>query len=249
MTQCQQTVFAKLLWLTVSTIIILHYPQRQISSKNEEFCDLLMCLQEGRCTAHDYDLLNSCVMSSESNIDFISKPWQHTPVIVYDNAAKDAINAQAASAFTKELGQELHWYYAEDRHQKIVVKEKDLKDYLACLPSGQTQQRLGQIPLAIGMPVLISQNFNVKGGIVNGSQGTVSHICYCIDDDGRCHLTSVIVHIEDSSDIRLGNLPSHDLPILTNSTDIKFKHPFTKKRCTIQRIQVPILPAFAMTAH
>lgn len=95
-------------------------------------------------------------MRSESTIDFSSKPWQHTPVIVYDNAAKDAIDAQAVTAFTKETGQELHWYYAEDRHQRTVVKEKDLKDFLVYLPSGQTQQQLGQIPLAIGMPILIS---------------------------------------------------------------------------------------------
>ncbi|KAM6498793.1 hypothetical protein JOM56_006741, partial [Amanita muscaria] len=83
-----------------------------------------------------------------------------------------------------------------------------------------THQRLGRIPLVLGMPVLISQNFDVEGGIVNGSRGTVSHIRYHIDDEGYRHLTSVVVHIEDSSDEALANLLPHELPILADSTEI-----------------------------
>jgi hypothetical protein len=73
--QRQQIVFGKLLWLTISTVIILHRPQRQAGSKNKEFLDLLMRLREGRCTAYDYDLLSSRVMRPEMNIDFNDKPW------------------------------------------------------------------------------------------------------------------------------------------------------------------------------
>jgi ATP-dependent exoDNAse (exonuclease V) alpha subunit len=101
----------------------------------------------------------------------------------------------------------------------------------------------------LGLPVLVSQNFDVEGGIVNGSRGTVSRIRYCIDDDGHRHLISVIVHINDSSEECIYQLPPHKLPILADSSDIMFEHPFSKKRCCIQRKQVPILPVFAMTAH
>ena len=165
------------------------------------------------------------------------------PVIVYDNAAKDAINVKAASAFAKQTGQELQWYYAEDKHQKLIINGEHLRDYLTHLPSGQTQQRLGQIPLVLGMPVLISQNLDVEGGIVNGSR--VTHIRYQTDSNGCRHLKSVIVNIDDI----MGMLPPHHLPILTDSTEITFSHPFTKRKCRIQCTQVPVLPAFAMTAH
>jgi hypothetical protein len=57
------------------------------------------------------------------------------------------------------------------------------------------------------------------------------------------------VNINNSSNDIMGTLPPHHLPILTNSTEITFSHPFTKKKCRIQRTQVPVLPAFAMTAH
>lgn len=35
----------------------------------------------------------------------------------------------------------------------------------------------------------------------------------------------------------------------TNSTDMTFVHPFSGKWCLIKHTQVPILLAFAMTAH
>src|ERR1700733_1744725 len=99
-----------------------------------------MRLREGRCTAYDYDLLSSRVMRPSMNIDFSSEPWRHAPVIVYDNATKDAINIRAASAFAKETGQQLQWYYAEDKCQQKPVTDRSLRDYLNHLPSGQTQQ-------------------------------------------------------------------------------------------------------------
>jgi len=61
-------------------------------------------------------------------------------MIVYNNAAKDALNVQATITFAKETGQELHWYYAEDKHKKSIITNEHSTDYLTHLPSGQTQQ-------------------------------------------------------------------------------------------------------------
>jgi len=92
------------------------------------------------------------------------------------------------------------------------------------LPSGQTQQQLGRVPLILGMPILVSQNFDVKGGIVNGSWGTVSHIYYHVDDEGHRYLLSVVVHITDSTDENLSHLLPHNLLILADMTEISFKN-------------------------
>jgi hypothetical protein len=43
-THRQQTVFGKLLWLTISTVIILHRIERQIGAENKDFLNLLMRL-------------------------------------------------------------------------------------------------------------------------------------------------------------------------------------------------------------
>ncbi|KAG1855019.1 hypothetical protein F4604DRAFT_1505366, partial [Suillus subluteus] len=67
-----------------------------------------------------------------------------------------------------------------------------------------TNQRLGQIPLVIGMPVIIGHNFDVEGGIVNGCQGILKAIQYTMDDEGSRHVRSCIIH---SSDIICDDLP------------------------------------------
>ena len=50
--------------------------------------------------------------------------------------------------------------------------------------SGQTKHRLHQVPLVIGMPVAINQNFDVAEGIMNGSRGILRNIRYTTDKDG-----------------------------------------------------------------
>lgn len=101
----------------------------------------------------------------------------------------------------------------------------------------------------LGMPMLVSQNFDVEGGVINGSRGTISHICYRIDDKGRRCLLSDIVQITDSTNKSSSHLLPHNLPILADTTEINFKHPYSNQNCHILCTQVPILPVFAMTAH
>ncbi|KIK53151.1 hypothetical protein GYMLUDRAFT_179295, partial [Collybiopsis luxurians FD-317 M1] len=61
------------------------------------------------------------------------------------------------------------------------------------LDSGKTNQRLGKIPLVIGMPVVITQNFDMESGIVNGCHGTLKSIQYRIDSSGQRHAISCVV--------------------------------------------------------
>ena len=114
---------------------------------------------------------------------------------------------------------------------------------------GTMKQRLGRIPLCIGMLVLVAQNFDMEGRIANGSHGTVKEICYFRDDHGTRYLKSCVVHIENSSSDWMPHLAAHDVPILPDIIDMTFMHPYTKKSCTIKHTQVPIVPAFTMTAH
>ena len=59
---------------------------------------LLAHLREGRCTDSDYDLLSERVASKvflTENVD----NWRRTPMIVCENATKDALNVAATKAF------------------------------------------------------------------------------------------------------------------------------------------------------
>ena len=49
--------------------------------------------------------------------------------------------------------------------------------------------------------------------------------------------------------VEMPHLPRHHFPILPDTTDLKFEHGASHKRCTIKRKQVPIEPGFSMTVH
>lgn len=244
----QNTVFGKLLWLSIQRVVMLQQQFRQSGDENIDFVHLLQRLRLGRCSEADYQVLSSRVLQN-CNVDLAEGKWRSAPTIVADNACKDALNKRCAIRFAQEHNRNLHWYYPIDRHRGREVTDIPLRDHLRCLTSNITHQRLGQLPLCLGMPVLVSQNFDVEGGIVNGSPGTVKKIRYYIDDAGDRHLTSCVVNIPSASSQTMPGLPMYDMPILSDVTSLKFQHPYTKRTCAIRRTQVPIVPAFAMTAH
>ncbi|TEB31228.1 hypothetical protein FA13DRAFT_1593117, partial [Coprinellus micaceus] len=83
-----------------------------------------------------------------------------------------------------------------------------------------TNQRLGRIPLCIGMPVLVSQNFDVKHGIVNGTVGTVKTIRYTMNGQGERVLTSCIIHVEGDTGSALCDLEENHIPIICEQVTI-----------------------------
>ena len=102
------------------------------------------------------------------------------------------MNNTAAMVFVKETQQTLHWCYALDRTSGNLITDHALNVKLQGLHSGKTHQCLGRIPLVLGMPMMITQNFDVDSGIVNGSTGTLKKIRFYTDPDGNQHLTSCI---------------------------------------------------------
>ena len=175
--------------------------------------------------------------------------WRDTPIIVSNNAAKDALNAEAVAALASATGQEWHWYHATDRRKGAVISDPSLIARLNTMHAGQTNQRLTRLPLVPGMRVIVTQNFDVDGGIVNGSIGILKQIRYVLRDDGKRCLTSCIVYIPDATAPQLPGLPPKHFPILPDTQDVTFEHPYSKRTMTISRTQLPLAPAYAMTAH
>ncbi|KAJ3911582.1 hypothetical protein F5877DRAFT_55152, partial [Lentinula edodes] len=81
------------------------------------------------------------------------------------------------------------------------------------MDSGQTNHRLGRIPLVIGMPIMITQNFDVQGGVVNGCHGVLKSIRYRLDEQGRRHAISCVVSAPKTS-------AEAALPYLEHKTDV-----------------------------
>ena len=243
----QGKALGRLLWVSVETVVMLDETMRQSGSTNVSFVDLLGRMCDGVCNERDYDILAGrrlrgldCKGDGE---------WEFAPVIVASNATRDAINCRAAEAFVERTGADLHWYHAIDTHQKAVVTDRALIERLETQDSGQTKHRLRRIPLVLGMPVAVNQNFDVAAGVVNGSYGILRRIRYFCDREGRRYLKSCIVEIPGSDVVEMPHLPVHHFPILPDTTELRFEHGGSHKRCTIKRKQVPIEPGFSMTVH
>lgn len=166
-----------LLWTSFETVVILHESMRQSGNENVQFVDLLHCLRDGVCTEADFELLRTRLLQWHG-MDVLDSGWNFAPIIATNNATRDAINQRAAKSFAEQTGQRLEWYHAIDTHKRSLVTDLELVKELEEQHSGQTKHRLRCIPLVLGMPVSINQNFDVAVGVVNGSYGTLNKIRY-----------------------------------------------------------------------
>lgn len=249
--QGQKSIHGKLLWYSLNAAVILQQPQRQAGKDNVPFVDLLSRLRDGACTRADQEMLNSKIMNPKHAPLFhnTTSPWKLAPILVAENATKDALNEACAIQFAIDHKQELHWYYSTDVRRGKEVSGSQLFEELQARTSGETKQRLGRIPLCIGMPVLVAQNWDVLGGVVNGSRGTVKTIRYKMNSQGRRVLTSVVVTIEGCNSECMTSLNPLEMPILCDSVALEFRRKGSPDKMNCQRKQVAIVPAFAMTAH
>ncbi|KAF8181771.1 hypothetical protein BJ912DRAFT_801813, partial [Pholiota molesta] len=83
-----------------------------------------------------------------------------------------------------------------------------------------TNQRLGKIPLVIGMPVMITQNYDVEGGVVNGCTGILKKIRYRKDSNGNRIATSCIVESDTITGSPLPALSQGQAVVLQDTVDM-----------------------------
>jgi hypothetical protein len=226
----QKVVFGKLLWLSVNTVVTLTENMRQTGPENQRFVELLGRLRDGRCTQSDYELLNSR-LSTNLDIDWHSEKWKDAPIIVAENAMKDALNERMAQNYARSTRKPLHWYYSVDTHSRNTpIENPVLKERLSALDSGKTNFRLGRIPLVIGMPVTISQNFDVPGGVVNGCMGKLISVRYRLGDDGRRYALSCVIEAPNTVPDIIPELPKHHVVSLRDTTSITLEHPHFQRK-------------------
>ena len=207
----ESIVFGQLLWRSVTTVVMLTEQMRQVGAENQRFVEMLSRLRDGRCSGEDYDLLNTRMLSTALDGDDPSS-WRDVRIVVYSNAIKDAVNLQATLAFARRTGQRVHWYHALDTYKGLPINDNALVELLDTLPSNKTGNRVGALPLVLGMPVVIMENFDVASGIVNGSTGILRHVRFRLGDDDKRYLTSCIVELPDFTGALVVTKESHKNP-------------------------------------
>ncbi|KAJ7128459.1 hypothetical protein C8R44DRAFT_579373, partial [Mycena epipterygia] len=78
------------------------------------------------------------------------------------------------------------------------------------------------IPLVVGMPVMICQNFDVPGGVVNGCAGKLVSFRYVVG--GKRRALSCLIEAPDTSPGITQELLNHHVVPLTDTVRMSFKH-------------------------
>lgn len=243
----QKRLLGRSAWLSGDTVVELHQQMRQQGAKNARFRQLLDRLRMGKCNFEDVELLQSRVLGS-ANVDLSTPQWQTAPIITKSNHVKDALNDNGAQAYALRHGKELHYYHAKDFRSKRQVT-RQLQDELYTYHSGKTKQALGRLPLAEGMPVIFTQNYDVTGGIVNGSTGILKSVRYTEDENGLRYAESCVVEVSDMTCDPMPGLKDKEVVALAEDVEFKIKDYRTGEKATFSRRQLPIQPAFAMTDY
>lgn len=144
---------------------------------------------------------------------------------------------------------ELEDIYCSDTHAGEEIQDIELRQHLLSLSSNNTEHRLGRIPMVIGMPVMIMTNFDVSNGIVNGRVGKLKSVSYITDSEGHRHATSCVIESDGIVGPPLPGLEANHAVALQDNVEMTFIHPHSKEKLKIKRTQLPIQPAFSITAY
>lgn len=246
----QRTVGGRLLWLDISCSILLHEQMRQAGAHNNVFRDLLNRVRVGRCSSADIEILKARVLQNlpHEQRAKLSSEWGNVPIITSSNATKDALNEKAVLKFANDRKLTVHYYYARDFAKKAPVAD-DVQEALYDLHSGDTNQLMGKLPLVIGMPVILTHNYDVPGGVVNGTEGVLKAVRYKVDERGRRFATLCVVSVPNSTGEHLQFLDEKDVAAFCESASFTLTHRQRKDVASFSRHQLPILPAFAFTDY
>jgi hypothetical protein len=187
-------------------------------------------------------------------------------VIVTKHNLRYAINIKKAHEMAKATKQKLLFSVGVDtsssHHLTAAMRQLLLLMYDGC----STEYAAGLLPLMIGMPVMLKQNLATELKLNNGTIGVVTKIILDErevvshpDDLARPHYLRYqpIVHVlfgECVEIFKLGDLPAGVVPISTQKGSQTFTTSFTvsipgARDLTVQRKQLAILPAWAITVN
>jgi hypothetical protein len=114
---------------------------------------------------------------------------------------------------------------------------------------GATENFPGKLPLCLGMPVMIRNNYATEMCIKKGQEGFVVGWQSCPGHYKQHTLDTLFVELKDPPKIvKIPGLPENVVPITKSTKSIECVFPSDFKE-TIERQQVWVLPNFAMTAH
>ncbi|KAF5336595.1 hypothetical protein D9611_006614 [Ephemerocybe angulata] len=247
------------LWRQLNEVVILRHSKRH---ENDQLLGRLLTLIRNRqCIdkterqvkidgktvvehIRERDLAHVAHVDPSSLLSF-----QDAPVIVGTRIVRDLMNSTLLASHSDRIRSEAHIYYSVDAIKGIRAREPACS-VLWSLPSTTTKDSFGQLPMFVGMRVMITENVSVTHKVANGSEGTIERIKYTITE-GKRYADVVYVKVKaKNTTIHAPGLPPGVVPIFPTSTSIVYTTRLGQSVSkSFTRSQIPIVPAYSYTDY
>ncbi|CAE7470232.1 pfh1, partial [Symbiodinium pilosum] len=207
--------------------------------------------------------VEGCNLSAEesrSRQRVVDGPWDprlqqgkfvNATVIVPNNDAKYQINKDRAMAYAQHAKTPLEWSVAQDKAGaetlQTQVCDKATKIRWLQYHDMETEGLCGMLPLAIGMPVALTQHVDrSQKSLLKGRTGYV-HSWFWKENEQQPRV--VYVKFEGAQWTLDGTTEPGLYPILPVTRTWKLDKNRKPAVLKVHRKQIPLVPAFAITAH
>jgi hypothetical protein len=250
------------IWHHISKVVLLKKNQR--ADKDPKFANLLNRIRlgvawDGRNDMTDLQLGTGInynepdeltlqkrdlhiVLRSSSDA---KRKFKDAPIIVAKRRERDRINAVKVKQYADSIGEEVNEYHSRDSCMRELL-EGDVQQRVWNVPSSQTSDALGKLPMVPGMRVMVTENVAMMARVVNGSEGRLTKILWESDELGRRYAKCAYVSIEESN-VKIPGLDPHIVPIFPVKTYFKFQG--HRGQYSIVREQLPLVPAYSFTDY
>ena len=183
------------------------------------------------------------------------------PSIFATNVRKCHTNKIRAEAFARRTKRHLHYVVAQDCACAAVVREKpDLAEQkLLWLQRHDREcgELCGMLPLCDGMPVLLTDHLNRARGLLKGRRGFVTGWRHATDGAEPAgpgctvwnQLPEVVYVRFPGAKWRITGLATGVYPVVPKRATWHLDAGRKSPMLAVRRRQLPLIPAFAMTAH
>ncbi|KIK62224.1 hypothetical protein GYMLUDRAFT_58412 [Collybiopsis luxurians FD-317 M1] len=265
----QSAAIGKALWHQVKYVVILRKNMRNsgLSADDLKFRTALENMHYKACTKDDIAFLNTLVSSKKPGRHYVgAAPWRNAPIIVGENRQKDEINHLGCIRFAADTNQALLNFYSDDtistpsQSSKLRTSKRNTHKSPINSIDKSFQELLWQLPpssheyhappvlsLCIGLPVIIRHNVATELSITKGQRGTVHSWHATKGNFDQLVLDVLFVQLTDPpKPVHIDGLPPNVVPLVRREVKGHLYLP-DNTRVVVSRLQIDILPGFAMT--
>ncbi|KAL1725815.1 hypothetical protein EV714DRAFT_220605, partial [Schizophyllum commune] len=258
--QSQKAALGKAIWHLFTVVVVLRQNHRQegTSPRDRSLQRLLYNMRWCECDKTDVIYLNTLRADLPANNLSIAAPhFRYVPLITPRNIVKDGINDVGVRRFAIESGQELTDFFSDDKvpggnKDKPVLFSTRVQRLLWDQAHTFSDMIPGKLSLCHGMPVMLRHNWATELAMNKGQEGVVHDWVA-----GRGRLGQRVLHIlyvrlvNAPRVINIPGLPENVVPCTPRSSVIECSLPtyIASKKLKVTRVQVDVLPNFAMTDY